>query len=58
MGRGLTKKVEDDGWIVDSGRQVEVDGQTLSRPQMADCQMVNDVYSDVDRAGARVREEA
>ena len=23
--------------------QVEVDGQTLSRPQMADCQMVNDV---------------
>ena len=25
--------------------QVEVDGQTLSRPQMADCQMVNDVVT-------------
>ena len=25
--------------------QVEVDGQTLSRPQMVDCQMVNDVVT-------------
>ena len=58
MGRELTKKVGVvAGWWIVAGSwtpQVEVDGQTLSRPQMADGKQC----SDVDGAGARVREEA